>query len=294
MEQWLGEVRNVEGPGGGLTAWAEAAKRVILAEKGDKTQIAEARRRVNDARARRPRWAPVALLEARLAMLDGDGDRAEEQIVQAVRFGERDPAVIRAAVDGLCRRRRFTDARDLLQECAEQTLATPDLGRRAAELTLMQAGAEGPARQRALEQARQAVPADSADPHDYQWLAQVALAAGESAEAEKLLRKALSLADKAPDTWLALIQLLAGTDVKKAEAALAEARGKLSAEDAPFVLGPGTRWSVRWTRPVNNTTRCWLAARKTCPCCRWRPIFTPAAARRPRRSPACGRCSPRA
>jgi cellulose synthase operon protein C len=239
IEQQLPEIRNLEGAGGGLAAWAEAARRVILAEKGDRSQLAEARRRLNEARTRRPRWAPVAILEARIALLEGDGERATDQFVQAVRFGEREPAVIRAAVDGLYRRRRFTEARDLLHDCAEQTLATPDLGKRAAELTLMQAGAEGPARQQAFEQARHAVPANSTDPHDYQWLAQVARAAGEPAEAEKLLRKALSLAEKAPDTWLALIQVLAGTDVKKAEAALAEARGKITAEDAPFVLGPG-------------------------------------------------------
>src|SRR5262249_43043079 len=154
LDHWLGEIHNLEGAGGGLTAWGEAAKRVMLAEKGDKSQIADARRRLNDARARRPHWAPVALLEARLALLEGDNDRAQEQVVQAVRYGERDPAVIRSAVDGLYRRHRFTEARDLLQECAEQTSATPDLGRRAAELTLMQAGREAEGRQRALEQAR--------------------------------------------------------------------------------------------------------------------------------------------
>jgi tetratricopeptide (TPR) repeat protein len=239
MEKQLAGIRNLEGPGGGLAAWGEAARGVVLAEKGDRTQLAEAKRRLAEARARRPRWAPIPLLDARIALLEGDRDRAAEQLVLAVRFGERDPAVIRTAVDGLYRRRRYSEARDLLQDCAEQTMATPDLGRRAAELTLIQAGAEGSGRGQALKQARQAVPANSKDPHDYLWLAQVARAAGEPAEAEKLLRTALTLSDKEPGTWLALIQLLASTDVKKAEAAVAEARGKLSADDAPFVLGPG-------------------------------------------------------
>jgi tetratricopeptide (TPR) repeat protein len=82
------------------------------------------------------------------------------------------------------------------------------------------------------------MPADSKNPRDYYWLAQVARAAGETAEAEKLLRQALELSDKAPDAWLALIQLLAASDVKKAEAAITEAKSKLAADDAPFVLGP--------------------------------------------------------
>jgi tetratricopeptide (TPR) repeat protein len=239
MEKELAEIRTLEGPGGGLSAWGEAARRIVLAEKGDKSQILATRKQLDEARARRPRWAPVALLDARMAVLEGDLDRAGEQYVQAVRLGEREPVVIRAAVDGLYRRRRFAEARDLLRECAEQTLTSPELGKRAAELTLMQSGSEAPGRQQALEQARRAVPANSTDPRDYQWLAQMALAAGEPAEAERMLRKALSLSDKSPATWLALLQLLASADLKKAAAALDEARTKLSAEDAPYVLGAG-------------------------------------------------------
>jgi tetratricopeptide (TPR) repeat protein len=238
MEKQTEAIRNLEGTGGGLAAWGEAARRLVLAEKGDKSQLPEVHRRLDEARARRPRWAPVALLDARLAVLEGDFDRASDQYVQAVRLGEREPDIIRAAVDGLYRRRRYSQARDLLQECAEQTLSTPDLGRRAAELTLLQAGTEGPGKRQALEQARQAIPTDSKDPRDYQWLAQVARAADEPAEAEKMLRKALSLSDKSPGTWLALIQLLSTLDLKKAEAALDEANGKLSAEEKPFVLAP--------------------------------------------------------
>lgn len=236
MGQQLAELRKIEGPGGSLTAWGDAARRVLLAEKGDKSQLAEAHRRLNDARNHRPRWSPIPLLEARMAILEGNADKAADQFLQAVRFGDRDPAVIRTAVDGLYHRRRYAEARDLLRDCADQTLATPDLGRRAAELTLLQADGEGSRRQ-ALEQARKTVSSDSKDPRDYQWLAQIARAAGENAEAEKLLRKALSLSDKSPDLWLSLISLLAPVDAKKAEAALGEARGKLSADDAPFVLG---------------------------------------------------------
>jgi tetratricopeptide (TPR) repeat protein len=234
----VADIRRLEGPGGGLSAWGEAALLVLLAEKGDRSQIAEAKRQLAIARNRRPRWAPVALLEARIAQLEGNGDHATDQFVEAVRFGERDPAVIRLAVDGLYRRHRYNEARELLSDCADQTLTTPDLSRRAAELSLLQSSGEGPGRRQALEQARRAVPASSKDPRDYQWLAQVARAAGEPAEAEKHLRKALELSEKSPGTWLALIHLLAGTDVKKAESALAEARGKLPADDAPFVLGP--------------------------------------------------------
>jgi tetratricopeptide (TPR) repeat protein len=239
MEEQITAIRGLEGAGGGLTAWGEAARRVVLAEKGDPSQLIEARRRLNEARTRRPRWAPVALLEARIAILEKDIDRAGDQFVQAVKLGERDPAVIRAAVDGLYRRRRYTEARDLLQDCARETLATPDLGRRAAELTLLQSGPEGPGRRQALDQARQAVPANSTNARDYQWLAQIALAAGEPAEAEKQLRKALSLSDTSPDLWLALIQLLAAKDPKGAESAISEGAAKVSKEDAPFVTGPG-------------------------------------------------------
>jgi tetratricopeptide (TPR) repeat protein len=55
IEKVVAEIRPLEGAGGGLAAWGEAARRVLLGEKGDRSQLAEAHRRLVEARARRPR-----------------------------------------------------------------------------------------------------------------------------------------------------------------------------------------------------------------------------------------------
>src|SRR5581483_8763231 len=91
-------------------------------------------------------------------------------------------------------------------------------------------------RRLALEQARQAVPADSKDHRDHLWLGQVAAAAGQRDQAEQSFRRACALNGAAPESWTALILFLARTDPKRAEAELPNARRQLPKDTAPLAL----------------------------------------------------------
>ena len=102
---------------------------------------------------------------------------------------------------------------------------------------------------RALELADKAVADNSTNYQDYIWLGQVLWAASQRAEitpeqrrvigvrTEKALWQGARLGGKAPDGWVALVQYLArvgATD--RADEAIHEAEGQVSAEDAPLAF----------------------------------------------------------
>jgi tetratricopeptide (TPR) repeat protein len=111
-----------------------------------------------------------------------------------------------------------------------------DLARLAAEVSVV----EGRDRERGLELAARAVPADSRDFRDHLWLGQVSLSAGQKDKAEAAFRRALALNEAAPETWVALVVFLAGAE-RRAEAAqeLERARRVLAPAVAPLALAPG-------------------------------------------------------
>jgi tetratricopeptide (TPR) repeat protein len=237
----LAEVARVEGEGGPVTAYGRASLDVLRARQGDKATLPEAHRLLAEAAAGRPSWSRVPLREAQAYELEGRKDRALEKYQAALARGESGLPVYRRVVQLLYEEGRYVEANALVNRLPAQALAERDLGRLAAQLALV--GAEpsddqdpAQAGRRALELARRTVPADSKDYHDYLWLGTLARAAGQPAAAEQALRRARDLADTVPDTWAALILLLAQTDAKRADAELAAAQRKLAGEQATLAL----------------------------------------------------------
>src|SRR5262249_5610443 len=138
---------------------------------------------------------------------------------------------------------RYAEANALLRRLPEAAVASPELGRVAAGVTLLGAGSgAGPegelGRARALELARKAVAANSKDHRDYLWLGRVAAQAGRPQEAETAFRRARELAEGDPEAWAALVLFLANTDAKRAEAELAEAERRPPPGKASLALAP--------------------------------------------------------
>ncbi len=224
--------KQVEGEEGTYWRYAEAARLMLLARRGDAQGLARARVYLTDLARRRPRWPRVALLAASLDELQGASQAAAENYQRALDLGERQLGVVRRLVRLLLDQQRYAEAEEVVRRLQKQPLAPDGLGRLAAEVSLY---TQPPAV--ALEQARQVVPADSHDYHDHLWLGQLCAAAGKPAEAEAALRHAAELGGGAPAPWVALVQHLARTGQReKAEAALQEARGKLAPEQAPQAL----------------------------------------------------------
>jgi tetratricopeptide (TPR) repeat protein len=240
VDQLLGEITRIEGDGGAIATYGEAARQFQRASKGNARALEEARQLAAEAATLCPSWSRVQLLEAQIHDTAGQKEKALEKYLAALDQGESRAAVYRRVLQLLYEQRRYTEANALMRKLPEKALASPDLGRIASQLTLLsQQGVEGPesaqARKRALEIARQTV-VNSKDYRDYLWLGQLAILADKPDEAEKALREARTLAEAVPDTWAALVFFLAKTDVKKAEAEMAQARAKLPKEAVPIVL----------------------------------------------------------
>lgn len=232
----LRDLRRIEGEDGALWRFGEAAQMVALAQRGDKSMLPEARVRAAEAASRRPNWARIAALEGEIASLDGDQDRAIERYRRAIELGDRSPDVVRPLIQGLSRLGRQAEADRVLQDLAERGPLTGPLAMLGAELALT---AREPGR--ALDLARRAVPADSADSRDQLWLGVVLSASGPGreaeAEAEAALRRAVKLDGKASEARVALVRHLSRAGQEdKAEAAIQETRRELPPDQAPSVL----------------------------------------------------------
>jgi tetratricopeptide (TPR) repeat protein len=97
MDRQLAEIRGIEGPDGAYWRYARALQLVLRARKGDDSGSAEARKCLAEARARRPTWARLPLLEANLDELEGQPQRAMENYLRAIELGDQQPEVVQRA-----------------------------------------------------------------------------------------------------------------------------------------------------------------------------------------------------
>ena len=185
----------------------------------------------------RPDWSYVPLTKAVVYDLMDRSDDALKQYERAKALGETQPAVLRRMIGLLARKGRFAEANALFEKLPPDVKTGPDMRRLPAELALGAGDSK-----KAVELATQAVPADAKDPADLLWLGRLLLNAGQPAAAEKPFRTLVGLKPESPDEWLLLVESLARSGRKAdAEAALAEAKGKVKKDAAALVdaLGNG-------------------------------------------------------
>jgi tetratricopeptide (TPR) repeat protein len=242
LEHLLSEVRQLEGGSGALTSYGEAARFLLRARQGNKSALGEARRCVRTLESLRPSWSAGPLLEAESYEIEGRADKALEKYQAALDLGEDRLAVIRRVLQLLGAQGRYAEAQTMLGRLSDRARALGGLDRLGIQFTLlnMQEGTDRERMRRdAVEAARKTIAADSRDYRDHLWLGQMCLLAGQDAESAKAFRRARDVAPDVPDTWAALILLLARTDPKAAEAELAAAKEKLPRKDLPQLLAAG-------------------------------------------------------
>ncbi len=221
----LADVARLEGEDG---AWAQYGRAARLMARG---RLAEAKTLLEELARRRPDWSRVALLQARLADLDGDSTAALEACQRAFDLGERRLDVARTLLRLLAERGRWDEADQVMRRLQEQTVIGGALARQAAEIALQTHNGE-----RAVELARLAAPA--ADGYAYHvWLGRVLAAAGRPEEAETELRRAVHVSDAGWDATAALASHLARQGRKaEAEAAVEELKASLPERYAALPL----------------------------------------------------------
>jgi tetratricopeptide (TPR) repeat protein len=237
MRRVISQIRTIEGAGGTLWRYGEAARLVRQAQDGRKDQptLDRARALLAEVAGRRPAWSRVPLLEATLAELEGDTEGAIKGYQAAIDRGERELTIVRRAVQLLYERQRYVEADQIIRKLPVQAPISGDLVKLAAEISLRKQDA-----QRALELAQHAVPTESRDYRDRMWIGQILWAVQRNEEAEQHLRQAVALAPEVPDPWVALVQFLARTgQQKKAEAALSDAQTKVPVGVRALALAQG-------------------------------------------------------
>src|SRR5262249_39061158 len=141
---------------------------------GGRQGLAEARRLLAEADARRPGWPRVPFALGLLGEHEGKPDAAIKKYREALDHGERAPRPVRRSGELLEARRRPDEAQEVLGAAEQRAPLSGDVARLAAEVSLL----EGDKGERALVLAARAVPKDSEDYRDHLWLGQVNWTAG--------------------------------------------------------------------------------------------------------------------
>lgn len=229
LDRVLAGLREVAGDGGVWWGYAEAARLLLTAPPGDAKSLSQARALLAEVSRRHPSWPRVALLEAFADEREGNLDRATETYLRAVERGERQQRVVSRLASLLWERRRFAEVDQLLRTLEEEGSLTGDLARLAAESALA-LGDRG----RAIALAQRSV---TGDYREQLWVAHVFHQAGQSRQAEHVLRAALKRTARAPDIWVALVGLLAAAGQRdRASAAMLEAQAALPEQHCSLTL----------------------------------------------------------
>jgi tetratricopeptide (TPR) repeat protein len=234
LKEVVDEVRRIEGVDGVLWRFGEASLLLLQAQFGDKTGLHDAHVLLTEAAKRRPGWSRPPLLEAEIDELEGDVDAAAAKCAQAIDLGDHRPEVIRQTVQLLVYRRRYEEARQVLQKFG----TGGDLGRLATEVSLLNRDPK----ERTLQMIQAAADADkdSTNYRDHLWLGQMYEAMQEQAKAEAAFRQAIRLDPSAAEPRTALVLLLTGQSEKdKAKAELDDAAKVLSVDKAAAVQAVG-------------------------------------------------------
>ena len=244
IEKNIRQIEEIEGKEGLQGRYCQVRYLIWQAKRaGDKdTRLAiqlKARRLLDDLVSRRGDWSLIPLAAAELAEQELEGDlkgdelRAKEQSIigfylQAIKLGQRRPAVLRRTVQLLFQNGQGGSALELLGNMP----IGGDVGRHATRFALETRDFE-----HAIQLARKAVEAKPDDFQEVFWLVQVLLASDREAEAKEELRRAVDLSPKDPDRWIALVNLMISAKKPvEAEKFIQEAQTKISPPRVPITM----------------------------------------------------------
>jgi tetratricopeptide (TPR) repeat protein len=227
----LREIKRIDGENGRNYRYGDVSYLIWkAANEGDKSAIPDARKKLKELAAQHRDWSRISLTQAKLEELDGNSDAAIPYYLRAIDLGERESATIRRTLELLSTRHRYPDAKQVLAKLQDQALASSDLQRVAAEVSLKTEDFDS-----ALEWAKRAVSAQSKNYRDHIRLGQVHWAAGQHSEAEAAFRRAVEVAPDEPLPRLALVQYLASTGkTAQLDAAIQDAESKVSSQKYPL------------------------------------------------------------
>jgi tetratricopeptide (TPR) repeat protein len=202
------------------------------ARRGDTKRLEAASTLASEIADLRPTWWGAPLLNAQIAELQDDLDKAASSLLRAVELGNGHPPVIRRLVGLLYQRNQFDEIDRVSQSLRDRGISLD-------ELTIVNAINAIRKRDfnRGIALARQASPESSSNFADHLFLGRAYFAADRLDDAGKEFQRAVELGRGAPEAWLTYIQYL--VEMKRAEqakAAVEEARKALPADQSSLAL----------------------------------------------------------
>jgi tetratricopeptide (TPR) repeat protein len=195
----------------------------------------EARRQLAGAARYRRSWYRLVALEGVIDDLQNRPEQAVERFQYALRLGDRRLAIVRRLVDLLKDAGRYDEAEQIVSGLVSSEGALsrlPDELKKAAAEVLVSAHRRD--KVLALKLAVASISPSSRDYRDHLWLARFRLLLDkpeETAKAKESMRRALQLAGKNPDVWVAWVLFLVDTkQVDEAKEAVRQAQNKLPAK----------------------------------------------------------------
>lgn len=234
MRKVVAEIQAIEGKEGASWRYAEAQRLVRLGRGGQQDALEQARTLLTAVASQRPDWNGVALLRAEIDDAQGKTEQAIANYRRALEQGVRSVRAGRELVLLLLRSQRFEEAEQEIRKLRNQSPLSNDLQRLAVAVSLNKQDF-----QKAESLARQGLAAGANDFREYLWMGQVLAARGRAnADAEKAFRRAVALADKAPETWVALVRFLATAgQTEAARAEMDKSRSRIAPDKLPLALG---------------------------------------------------------
>jgi tetratricopeptide (TPR) repeat protein len=241
MRDLVAYLLDKEGDEGTLWRYAEAVRLMtgVEAPAPDKRDRARAHQLLNEIGKRRPAWAPSVALQGAIEEMEGNAQRAIVCYQRAVELGDNRPVLMRRLVELYYQQHRYAEAQKVL-EASHFTLEPGELGRLATQVSVLVN--QDPKLTLALAQA--AVDPKSLNYKDHLWRAQVLMALQRNKPSDTnleqtrtALEQAIKLGGDHGETWVMLVQFLAGGGhTKEAKEKIAEAALKLPADAAPLAL----------------------------------------------------------
>ncbi len=246
------DIARIEGPTSPEARFVEAARKVALVRQDLKSRtpagrqppplsddnhksLATARKLMEEVKQVRGSWHEAERVLGEIELLDGNGDVAIAHYQQALKLGPPNPVTVRALAHLLSQRGRTKEIQEVLAMVGPSNIAGYGLEQVNVENLLAQGDVDA-----AVKEAKALAPDDSTDPYRHLWLANVYERAKRPDDAETSLRRAVTMGNELPETWLLLIDHLVNNKKSaEAERLLLEARKKLPEDRINQVLGPG-------------------------------------------------------
>jgi tetratricopeptide (TPR) repeat protein len=206
---WLDEMRKIEGDAGLLWRYGAIAVQVQEAQ-GQRGQLEEARKKLQDLEQKHKMGPRLPLLAATIYELEGNQPQAIREYTRALDLGDVPPRRMARLLQLLIARREFAKAETELGRYEQKQPLTKDLTRLGADIAVGMRDKHYA--KVAVARAESAVTKTPTDYRDGLWLARIYEGAGEYGLAEQRLSECLKEAGHTPTVWVAWMQHLTLTN----------------------------------------------------------------------------------